>query len=114
MNRNSWDLKEELLQTFHIQEEAKTLWSVDKGIKKKNTQQTRNTWVSKVMNCIKEEWDWGCSLVLQSTRSKIYSIHKKYSVCKQHSVYKWSFSAEPIFFSVLCSELGREYVKNSL
>lgn len=37
MNRNSWDFKEELLQTFHIQEKTKTLWSVDKGIKHKHT-----------------------------------------------------------------------------
>ncbi len=64
MNRNSWDFKEELLHTFHIQEKTKTLWRVDKGIKHKHSKPDTHEWTGD------ELWNRGLRLwpVLHSTQ----------------------------------------------
>lgn len=70
MNRNSWDFKEELLQTFHIQEKTKTLWRVDKGIKHKHSKPDTHEWMrrwivkqrTEVVACFTQHPDEQCTV----------------------------------------------------
>ncbi len=105
MNRNSWDFKEELLQTFHIQEKTKTLWSVDKGIKHKHT--ANQTHMSERGD---ELWNRGLRLrlwpVLHSTQINNLQYSQvpclQAAQCIQEEFRRWAY-----FFNVVLWTLQR-------